>query len=355
MKPWLVHLSTETGWRGGERQVALLSAGLHARGVAQVVVAPPGSPLARAAAAAGVAVRAVPPGLVGHPLAWAQLAGDLRRRPDAILHAHTSKALDRARLLRALAPVAAVVHTRRVDFPVRCGRKYRTAAERYVAVSRAVRDRLVAAGADPLRCAVIHSAVDFAALDAVPAAVSPFAPGTPVVGCIAALTAEKGVAVLAQAWSLVATARPDARLLLIGDGPQRSVIAATLERAGLAATAHLAGFHAAATAWLPGLAVYVQPSLQEGLGSTVIDALGCGLPVVASATGGLPEVVGDDGWLVPPGDPRALASAIIAILADPAAARARASVGRARVRRDFAVAGMVEAYARLYAGLGLEI
>lgn len=349
---WVLHLSTETGWRGGERQVWYLARGLQARSLPQAVAAPTDSPLARECEALGVDRLALPARPLLHPVALLRLAAVVRQRPGALLHAHTSRALDAACWLARLAPCAGIVHTRRVAFPVRAAAKYRTACLRYVAISRAVADGLRAAGTPTDRLSVIPSAVDFAPLAAAVPVLSPF-PGHPLVGCVAQMTREKGVAVLGAAWRRVATARPDARLVLIGDGPER---AATLAALGTAAgSAHFAGFCNDVPAWLKALTIYVQPSLMEGLGSTVIDALGCGLPVIASRAGGLPEVVGGDGGiLVPPNDPAALADAILRLLGDPAAARAFAATGEAFVRHRFTIEAMVAAYAALYRDLGLD-
>ena len=348
---WVLHLSTETGWRGGERQVWYLARGLMARGVGQAVAAPADSPLARACTASGVVHLALPARPLLRPLALMRLGAALRLRPGAVLHAHTSRALDAARWLARLAPCAGIVHTRRVAFPVRPATKYRTACARYVGISQAVVDGLRAAGTPADRLSVIPSAVDFAPLATAQAVASPF-PGHALVGCVAQMTPEKGLAVLAAAWPRVLAQRPGARLVLVGDGPERAATMAALGSA--AATVHFAGFRSDVPAWLKAFTVYVQPSLMEGLGSTVIDALGCGLPVVVSRAGGLPEVVGGDGGLlVPPGDPLALAEAILRLLGDPAAAQAMAGLGMAAVRQRFTIEAMVAAYVALYRDLGL--
>ena len=348
---WVLHLSTETGWRGGERQVWYLARGLAALGVAQAVAAPADSPLARETGAIGVELLTLPARPLLQPLSLARLAATLRRRPGALLHAHTSRALDAARWLQRLAPCAGLVHTRRVAFPVRAALKYRSVCARYIGISQAVADGLRAAGTPADRLSVIPSAVDFTPLAAAVPVASPF-PGHPLVGCVAQMTAEKGLTVLAAAWRRVVAARPEARLVLVGDGPERAAIHAALGTAAI--TTHFAGFRSDVPAWLKAFTIYVQPSLMEGLGSTVIDALGCGLPVVASRAGGLPEVVGGDGGiLVPPGDPAALADAILRLLGDPAAAQAFAAAGATFARQRFTIEAMVGAYAALYRGLGL--
>ena len=96
--------------------------------------------------------------------------------------------------------------------------------------------------------------------------------------------------------------------------------------------------------------VFAFPSLREGLGTSLLDALLLERPVVASRVGGIPEVVGhrEHGLLVPPRDPEALAAAVLEVFQDPGASAARGRAGRARVLREFSVAGMVEGTLEVY-------
>ncbi len=348
---WVLHLSSELGWRGGERQVCLLARGLARRGVRQAVAAPARSPLAHRAAGGGELVVRLYPRPALHPANIMRLVAAARGRPGVILHAHTSPTLSLAWLVRRLAPVRAVVHTRRVAFPVRPSQKYRTAADRYVAISQAVADGLLGAGLDPGRLEVIPSAVDLEPLDAARPAPELASLSRPVVGCVGQLSAEKGQASLAEAWPSVLREHPGATLVLVGDGPER----ARVERltAQVPERIVLAGFRDDVPSWLKGLDLYAQPSLAEGLGTSVLDAMGCRLPVVASRIGGLPEVVGaHTGLLVPPGDPAALADAITALLSDPARARSMGEAGRRRVAEEFGVDRMVERYLGVYRAAG---
>ncbi len=346
----VLHLSTERGLRGGERQLLLLARGLLAHGLHQAVAAPAASPLIGQAAELGLATVALVPRPAWHPLSLLRLARWLRAHPGALVHAHTSPALTLAAALRRLAPVGAVVHTRRVAFPLRRGRKYRTAADRYVAISGAVAGALLAAGLEEARLGVIPSAVDLEAVDAAaPTAELAREPGRPTVGCVAALSPEKGHATLLAAWAEVSRSLPGARLVLLGDGPERPRVAAAVARLA-PGTVLLAGHRDDVPAWLKALDLYAQPSLAEGLGSSVLDAMACRLAVVASATGGLPEAVADrqTGLLGPPGDAGALAAALLALLGEPDRAAAMGSAGRARVEALFRPETMVEGYLRVY-------
>jgi len=345
----VLHLSCQRGWRGGERQVSLLTRGLAREGLDQCIAAPTGSPLALRTAAEGIDQLPLHHRRALHPRNLLRVVRWLRRNPGAIVHAHTSPTLSLTAVARRLAQTTGVVHTRRVAFPVRRSSKYRTAADIYVAISRAVGNGLLGAGLDPDRLWIIPSAVDLGPLDiATPTSELPALAG-PVVGCVAAMTAEKGLGTLLEAWFAVKEALPEARLVLVGDGPDRSALDMS-SRELPPGSIVFAGQRDDVPAWLKSFDVYVQPSLAEGLGTSVLDAMACHLPVVASRAGGLPEAVadGETGILVAVGDAVALTDAILGLLADRRRAEAMGKAGRARVERHFTVEAMVEGYLEVY-------
>jgi glycosyltransferase involved in cell wall biosynthesis len=112
---------------------------------------------------------------------------------------------------------------------------------------------------------------------------------------------------------------------------------------------HFAGFQESVYPYLAALTVYVQPALMEGFGIAVLEAMATGKPVVATMAGGLPEIVDNEktGLLVPPGDPEALATAVLVLLQDPARAAAMGQAGRARAAL-FSVETMMEQLTQVY-------
>ncbi len=348
--PAVLHVSSETGWRGGEHQVLLLAVGAAARGLDHAVAAPAGSELAARARSEGLEVVSLPSRRPWRPFALMRIAGWLRRHDRPVLHAHTSPTLDAAPLLRLLAPLAGVVYTRRTSYSIRPARKYRTAAERYVAVARSVADQLVAAGADPGRVTVVPSAIDLSAIDAAPET-DPLGlvGGGPTVGCVGALAPEKGHAILLEAWRHVVAAVPDARLVLVGDGCERRRLE-ELVRNLPPASVRFAGFRDDVASCLKSFDLVVLPSLAEGVGGAAIEAMACGRAVVASRAGGLPEVITDGvtGLLVPPRDSTALARAIVELLGDVQRRTAMGEAGRARTEAEFTVDRMIASYVAVY-------
>jgi glycosyltransferase involved in cell wall biosynthesis len=141
----------------------------------------------------------------------------------------------------------------------------------------------------------------------------------PRVVFVGRMVRQKGVHVLAAAAARLRT--PGARVVYVGDGPERTRVERDAERLGVADRVHVTGFvpHERVPDFLASADVLVLPSLYEELGTVLVEALHAGVPTVASRTGGIPEVVQDGvtGLLVEPGDPGALARAIDTVLGDP--------------------------------------
>ncbi len=356
-----LHVNTERTWRGGERQTLLLAAGLRDRGQGVEVVCPPGSPLGERAHAAGLVVHEIP--MRGELDVWAIRA--LRRiyRESAIdvvqlhtSHAHTLGAL--ARLGRRL---PRTIVARRVDYSIhRSGTpgfthlKYRAGIDRYIAISAAIRGVLVADGIRETRISVVHSGVvplppaerDRAAVRSglgIPLSAR-------VIGNVAHLAKHKGQRHLVAAFDALAPHYPDVHLVIVGEGEERAFLESEITRRRLGGRVHLAGFHEDVAAHLAAFDLFVMPSEQEGLCTSLLDALGAGLPVVGSRTGGIPEIIEDEvtGLLAPVGDSTALATAIGSLLDDPDRATVLASAGRKKVEERFSAASMIEGTLAVY-------
>ncbi len=162
-------------------------------------------------------------------------------------------------------------------------------------------------------------------------------PCTRIVGAAGRLSPEKGFAILIEAAQELARSDSGIGFVLFGDGPLRSKLSRRIVSAGLAKTFILAGFRDDFDSFLPFLDLLVLPSFTEGLPNVVLEAFAAGIPVVATAVGGTPEIVEDgvNGYLVPPGDAKSLASRITDILSFPANQRAMGQEGREKVTRQF--------------------
>jgi glycosyltransferase involved in cell wall biosynthesis len=174
----------------------------------------------------------------------------------------------------------------------------------------------------------------------------------PTLGMVARLAPQKGHRVLLDALPAIRSAFPDVYARLVGHeelSTAAELHAYAVER-GVDDLVWFEGFRADVAQVMADLDVFVLPSLWEGFGLVLLEAMAAGRPVVASAVGPIPEIVVDGvtGLLVPPGDPAALAEAIVRLLGDPELAAALGRAGRARVERELRVDTMVARTESLY-------
>jgi len=367
----LFHVDGERGFRGGERQLLYLAAALRARGRRNVVYCRAGQELEAEAVRQGFEVRTLPFLCEWDPVSAITLAADARRE-NALIHAHTAHAC----ALGALASLtgAPFIAHRRVDFPVGAlarTLKYARAA-RTVAVSEAIAGVLRAGGLPGEKIAVVADGLPIGAEESAwcQADAGRYRPPTPEqralyrrgfsaefgldpemtwVGNLAALVPHKDHDTLIAAAVIVLLKRPRARFLIAGKGPEEPRLAASIERMSLGGKVLLLGHLSDPLPLLKSLDVYVQSSWGEGMGSVLIEAAACGVPIAATNAGGIPEVVssGETGLLVSSRRAEALAEAIIRLIDDRALARRLAEAGRARVAR-FELKRMALAMEKIY-------
>ncbi|MFM1919221.1 MAG: hypothetical protein RLZZ303_855 [Candidatus Hydrogenedentota bacterium] len=352
----ILHLDEQMGWRGGESQASWLIQGSVRRGHAVWIAARPGSRFLDAPHG-GVSLTRVASSLrseldLPSALRLARLA---RRERIEIVHAHTSHAHSIALLCRMFYPSLKVVAHRRVSFPPKRDPlnrwKYR-APDRIVCVSAKVLEVLRDSGLPAEKLRLVHSAVDLSRLE-VPA-IDRAALGVPAAARLifsaGALVGHKDHANLIDAFARVHAAMPDTYLLIAGEGTLRGELEARIERLGITACARLLGQRDDVPAITHAADVYVSSSWSEGLGTSVLEGLGCGTPVVATEAGGAAEMVRQDetGRLVPCRDVEALAAAIRDCLENPEDSRRMAQAGQKLVHEFFGVDRMVEGNLAVY-------
>jgi glycosyltransferase involved in cell wall biosynthesis len=351
----ILHVDTERGWRGGERQTLWLAAELARRGHVSVIAARGAEPLALRAAEAGLDVVDCSPGSeIDLAAAW-RLRRVIRARKIHLVHAHTAHALAAAAIATVRMPVP-VIAARRVDFALRgnVGTRWKYGrAARIVAVSNAVARVLEHSGigADQIRVVPdgvdVHRTVARATPDTLRALGVP--DGAPIVVQVAQLVAHKDPVNFVRAVARARERVPDVVGLLVGDGPLHAEVAREVTALGLSDALHLAGYRTDADALLAAADVACLSSREEGMGSVLLDALAFGVPVAATTAGGIPEVVvhGETGLLAAPENPAALGDAIATLLED---AELRARFARnARARSsEFSVERMTDRTIAVY-------
>jgi glycosyltransferase involved in cell wall biosynthesis len=209
-------------------------------------------------------------------------------------------------------------------------------------VSEFTRDMLRAAGYREASLLMIPNAVDLKRF--APRPIGARQPGAPMtVVYVGRIRPVKGTKVLVDAWPKVMAGGTDARLVIAGDGAEREALAQNTRDAGVGNSVDFLGEVSDVPGVLARGDIYVQPSYQEGLPNAVLEAMAMGLPIVATRVSGNEDVVadGENGLLVPPGDPEALAAAIRRLIDDPALATRMGRRSREIVESRFSLAAVM--------------
>ncbi|MEO7385569.1 MAG: TIGR03088 family PEP-CTERM/XrtA system glycosyltransferase [Gammaproteobacteria bacterium] len=225
--------------------------------------------------------------------------------------------------------------------------------DRYVVVSRQIGAWVTGTlGVATERVTHICNGVDVERFLPLP---EPKSAGEPVmIGTVGRLQAVKNQILLVRACGLLLRQAPQLagtwQLRIIGDGPERRALDTAIDQEGLRAIASITGWNDDVPQALRTLGIFVLPSLNEGISNTILEAMASGLPVIATAVGGSPELVVDSetGFLIPADDPAALADRLLRYLDSPALVSKHGRAARERAEREFSIRRMLLDYARLY-------
>jgi L-malate glycosyltransferase len=350
----VLHVDTERGWRGGERQALWLARELAQRGHRSIVAARDGEPLAVRAREQELDVVSCSPASELDPRAAWSLRRTIIERGIDVVHAHTAHAVATAAIATLRLDVPLVV-ARRVDFKLRnnVGTRWKYGrASVIVAISHAVARVLEASGVEPSRIRVVPDGVDVHR-QVVPASTDTLASlgvrAGPLVVQVAQLVGHKDPVNFVRAIARTRAQVPDVQALLVGDGSLRPVVESEVRALELEGTLHVAGYRTDADALLAAADVACLSSREEGMGSVLLDALAFGRPIAATRAGGIPELVddGETGLLAPVSDPHALGDAIATLLSD-AQLRARFSENGTSRAMDFSVERMTDRTVAVY-------
>lgn len=358
----ILHIEGGRNLYGGARQALYLMEGLADRGHRNALVCPEGSELARAA----VAHAEIHSMSMGGDLDL-RLIPRLRcclhhLRPD-LVHLHGRIGADVMGGIACRLEGVPVVHSRRVDNPESrwiVALKYRL-HDRVIAISEGIGRVLLAAGLPAEKLRLVRSAVDSKRFDrpcnrellasrlGVPEEARP-------IGIVAQLIARKGHCFLIEALPPLVEEFPRLRVLIFGKGPLEQDLHGRVASAGLEEQVQFVGFREDLPDLLPCLELLVHPATREGLGVSLLQAASAGVPIVASAVGGIPEAVhhGRNGLLVPPEDVQALGTAVATLLRGGRLARRMGDTGKELMRSAFSVDVMVEGNLAVYRELLME-
>ncbi len=354
----VLHLETAVEWRGGQQQIAYLVHGLLKAGLETTLICRPESEIYRHFKQKGWPVLPVQIKHSADIKTARIIARFANENRFDLLHVHSSHALSLGILIKMMQPKLKLVASRRVDFSVRkplIGTlKYNNKfIDRIICISENIARVLANDGVPPTKITVIHSGIDLDRFNCNSTTDLKEELRIPkdhlVVGTVAALVGHKDYPTLLQAAQKVIRRVPNVTFVAVGDGGDREKLRELHRSLELGNRFLFTGFRSDLQRFYNLFDVFVLASHKEGLGTSVLDALACGLPVVATKAGGIPEMITNEenGLLVPARNPQASASAIERLLKDWDLRKRLANNARASVQA-FSFENMVQKHIALY-------
>lgn len=360
MKLTILHTESSLGWGGQENRTLHECIGMKRLGARPIILCKPGSKLGERAAGLGIEVRLHP--MRSNRDVSALLYAMKVIKEDSVDVVNTHSGDDSficaiAGRLSSRKPV--IVRTRHLALPITSKTTYSLFPHRVVTVSEFVRSYLVnEVGIPGDKVTTVATGVDLARFD--PATVPDTLraelgapPSALIVGTVAILRRKKGHHLLLEAIPEIIRECDGALFVFAGDGPQRENIEERIRDLGIGKSVRLLGLRKDIPTVLKGLDIFVLPTLQEALGTSILEASAMRKPVIGTNVGGVPEAIRDGvtGLLVAPEDSKGLASAIIKLLKDGALRRRMGDEGRAMVEAGYSTEKMVEKMHKVYSGL----
>jgi len=349
-------------WGGGQKQTLLLMRELIKRGYPAKLIVQPDSPIHQKASGASIPVWSLRMRGEMDIIAFLKLARKMKRDRCLLVHFHDAHSLALGSAAASWMKVPLRVISRKVAFPLKTNPlshlKYTRDIDAVIAVSQEVKRVLAGGGIDPEKIRVIPDGVDYSSFENASSGgylrkELSFAPDDFLVGIVAHLADHKGHRYLIEATRVLKARVPKVKVIVVGAGPLRMGLGRQARESRVEEMVFFLGFRDDIPQILASLDLFVLSSTQEGMGSSILEAMASRLPVVASKAGGIPELVGHEetGLLVPPRDPKALAEAIIRIYSDKELGRRLGQKGYELVHRKFSARAMaskvIDAYEQI--------
>jgi L-malate glycosyltransferase len=325
----ILHLSSESSWRGGEQQIAYLIEELLSRGIENVIVCKRGSAFEAHCRLQGWPCYPLPLRNsldLGSALALRRIC---RAEGVDLVHVHSSRGQSIAHLGGLPGGMPPLLLTRRVAFPIANKGlnvlRYNSARLRkIICVSHAVKAATSPVIRNKEALTVIYSGIDLSRFEKISSAESSLRhelglpDNTSFIGTVAALTAEKDLSTFLRAARQISEKYPLMHFVVVGDGPDKVALQSLAAGLNLKEKVHFLGRRSNIPELIAQFSLFLFSSRQEGLGTSLLDAFACRVPVVSTAAGGIPEIVrhGETGLLAPIGDAEALATEALRLLGD---------------------------------------
>ena len=355
----VLHTESSTGWGGQESRTLQESIGMRKLGARVVFLCQPGSKLAERAEAEGFdVVRCRMKKSYDLSAVKSILRAILREKID-IVNTHSGRDTLLAGIAGRLSSRRpAVVRTRHLALPITSKFTYNVLAHRIVTVSEYVRNYLISAGVIASKVQTVQTCVDLEKFDPAKAGRGlrkelGIEGRAFVVGTISILRIKKGHHILLDAIPGILKKVPDAVFVFAGDGPQKKNIENRIKELGLGKKVFMLGLRDDVPYILNSIDLFVLPTLQEALGTSFVEAMAMGRPLIGSDVGGVGELIKDgvNGYLVMPEDPYGLANAIIRMFQNREKAEAMGRAGMEMARQYFTSERMCREMYDLYTSL----
>lgn len=324
----ILHLSSEKSWRGGEQQIAYLIEGLSKQGVNNLVACRKGSAFEDYCKTANIPYYSLPFSNSLDIITAAGLKSICRRESPSLMHLHSSKSHGVAVLSGWMGNPTPMILSRRVDFPLKSNwlsqKKYNYKNIRKIlCVSNAIKMIVQKSIEDPGKAATVYSGIDLKKFSG--GTENFFRTSYPVpenhylIGNTSAIAPHKDYFTFINTAQELEKQNFPATYFIIGTGPLEQEIKAYVADRGLNKKIIFTGFLKNIPQILSGLDLFLMTSKTEGLGTSLLDAFACKVPVVATAAGGIPEIVvhEETGLLAPVGDSHQLATEVLRLFRDP--------------------------------------
>jgi glycosyltransferase involved in cell wall biosynthesis len=355
----VLHTESSKGWGGQENRTLQECIGLKKRGARAIILCQPGSILGERAAAAGIEVKTCRMKKSYDLSSLCFISKLIKIEKIDIINTHSGRDSLLAGIAGRLSRTKPrIVRTRHLALPISSKTSYSLLPHKVVTVSEYVRQYLIKEGVPSERIATIPTGIDperFNPESTVGTLRQELNLGEDVslVGTVAILRYKKGHHILLEAIPLVLNAFPSTIFVFAGDGPQKENIAKKIENLGVSRNVIMLGLRQDIPNVLKSIDLFVLPTLQEALGTSFIEAMAMGKPVIGTNVGGVGEVIlnGRNGHLVAPNNPRALADAVIRAILNRRKAAAIGAEGVKTVRQRYTVDKMCDDMYALYASL----
>lgn len=323
----VLHLSSEKHLRGGERQIILLVTELKKQGVSSWIACRTGSSFSQYCRENNWPFIELPfRNSFDIKSIW-RLNNFYKIQEIDIVHIHSGKSHSIAVLSTFVGNKARLILSRRVFYPIKKNWftkwKYNhSSIERVISISRAVQTQVLKILKDPNRSTVIYSGIDinrFKHPSGLLRQKYALTSDAIIIGVTAAIEPAKDLKVFVDTAALVLSKTPNSTFFIIGDGPEGNTIQQYIDEKGLSKKVHITGFLHNVEEVLPELDIFLMTSQTEGLGTSILDAFACRIPVVATRAGGILEMVkhGETGMLASIKDSANLAQHVLYLLNNP--------------------------------------